>query len=130
MFNPSNHKTHGVLTERQAAKLEELERELARWNWEHDPPTWSVYDYWSKPFDFPFFDRGSIYVRIYPEGRDGKRASLSLRACRKTPSDYRVVVMFSTPKSDYANGEHWYPKSLEEACSRIAREHGVYARLL
>ena len=130
MFNPSNHRTYGVLTEQQADKLEELERELQRWNWQHDPPTWSVFDYWANRFEDRFFDRGSLYVRIYPEGRDGKRATLALQPCRDNPSTYRVSVMFSTPASHYANGEHWYPKTLKDACSRIAVEYGVYARLI
>lgn len=130
MLNLFSRRTHGVMIEQQADKLEELERELQRWNWQYDPPTWSVFDYWSSQFEDRFFDHGSLYVRIYPEGRGGKRASLTLRPRRDDTSTYRVSVLFSTPGSHYANGEHWYPKTLEDACRRIASEYGVYARLL
>jgi hypothetical protein len=130
MFNPANHKTHGVLTEQQADMLENLEREMKRWNWQYDPPTWSVYDYWSAQFEDLFFDRGSLHVRIYPQGRDGIRVTLSLTPKRDNPSRYRTKMLCASPGSYYADGPHEYHGCYEEACHWLAGEHGVYPRLI
>ncbi len=130
MFKPANHRTHGVLTEPQAELLDELEREMQRWNWQYDPPTWSVYDYWASQFDDLFFDRGSLYVRIYPEGRDGLRVTLSLVPDRKNPSRYRAAMAFASANAEYANRGHMYPRCFETGCHWLAAEYGIHPRLI